>query len=108
MKNRTCVIREVKGIRQFIPIEDAVIVPGENIYHGLFGTDSVKDGPSDSHERTICLPQGEPRSLPLTCCHMGNVAPGRDWQSLSEPIRYQNNERVFVTHRQYLDLVGAA
>ena len=107
MKNRTCVIREIQGIQQFIPIEDAVIVPGENIHVGTFSSASVKDGPSGSHERSICLPQRQPRSVPLTCCQISAVAPAQGWQSISEPIAYQNNERVFVTRRQYLELIGA-
>jgi hypothetical protein len=62
MNRYTCVIRNVAGIDQYIPIADAFhIQPGERSYTGTFRTETVKDGPSGSHSRTICLPVEQPQ-----------------------------------------------
>lgn len=67
MNRYTCVIRNVAGIDQYIPINDAFnLAPGERTFTGLFNTDTVKDGPSKSHSRTICLPCGQPEVTILT------------------------------------------
>lgn len=56
----TCVLRQVRGLDQYIPIADAVGVKvGETSFTGTFLTDTVLDGPSNSHRRTICLPRGD-------------------------------------------------
>lgn len=101
---RTCVLRVVAGVENFIPVEDAVLVPGEKIYCGSFSEEKAKDGPSNSHERTICLVKTTPRCLPLTCCYTGSLAPSADWKSISGPLRYAGNERIFVSHRLYVEL----
>lgn len=52
-----CVLRQVAGLDQYIPLADAVTVdPQEMVYSGYFSRQTVKDGPSGSHVRTICLP----------------------------------------------------
>lgn len=67
MNRYTCVIRNVAGIDQYIPINDAFnLTPGERSFTGTFRTEVVKDGPSKSHSRTICLPCGTPEVKTLT------------------------------------------
>jgi hypothetical protein len=67
MNRYTCVIRNVAGIDQYIPINDAFnLLAGERSFTGLFTTEIVKDGPSKSHSRTICLPCGQPDVAILT------------------------------------------
>jgi hypothetical protein len=83
-----------------------VIQHGETVHIGYFESSTVKDGPSGSHERTICTPKQKPRTLSLTCCHIGMVAPSRDWRAISNPIRYSNNERIFISTRQAADLAS--
>ncbi len=55
---RTCVLRDVRGVQQYIPVEDAVnVTAGEKLFHGDFTSGTVKDGvPSGSHQRTVCDP----------------------------------------------------
>lgn len=102
---KTCVLRQVAGVDQYIPVEDAVIVEGENLYFGEFKLEHVKDGPSGSHERQICLPRASLKTLPLTSCHTGRVAPERGWKPISPELKQRCGERVFVSYRQYLDLL---
>lgn len=60
MAEQTCVIRQVNGIDQYIPINDAAfLTPGERSFRGIFTSEIEHDGPSKSHARTICLPRGE-------------------------------------------------
>ncbi len=74
---RSCVLRLVRGINQYIPVEDAVeLVAGEKLFHGEFTTDTVKDGPSGSHQRTVCDPTGPLTTNVLTECVLREVAPG--------------------------------
>ena len=64
---QTCVIRNVAGLDQYIPIADAFILnPGERSFTGTFANEQQKDGPSGSHLRTICLPRGELKTETLT------------------------------------------
>ncbi len=107
MSIRTCVLRNVAGIDQYVAIEDSIVVPGETIFLGEFNNDTIKCGPSDSDSRTICLPDGAPRPYPLTCCYIGVVAPSRDWVGMSGPLKEQGKERVFIPRRLHLELLGA-
>lgn len=74
MNRMTCVIRNVAGIDQYIPIADAVILnPGERTFSGLFHMEVEKDGPSKSHSRTICLPHGELQIAKLTVAQVKSL-----------------------------------
>lgn len=67
MTTMTCVIRTVAGIPQYVPADATFnFRADEPLYTGVFKTEVVKDGPSGSHERTICLPQGELNFVLLT------------------------------------------
>lgn len=101
---RTCVLRKVAGLEQYIPVEDAVLVSGEKIYFGSFYEEMEKDGPSGSHERRICLPEGKLQSLSLSNCYLGSTAPGKNWHSMSGALKYQDGERIFINHMQFLAL----
>jgi len=121
---RTCVIRTVRGVEQFIPVEDAVtIVPGETLFDGEFTTDTVKDGPSGSHSRTVCYPVGSPKKRSFsgedprpaageTTCVLREVAPG-DWQYVptAEVPSLVVGERLFVgvftSHKENLGPSGS-
>jgi hypothetical protein len=121
---QTCVIRPVRGVEQFIPAGDAVtIVPGEALYDGEFTTDIVKDGPSNSHERTVCYPVGTPRKrsfsganpIPAageTACVLREVKPG-DWQyvPVTSDLPTVVGERLFIgrfnTHEENLGPYGS-
>jgi hypothetical protein len=60
MTQQTCLIRNVAGCDQYIPVSDAFnIKPGERTFTGNFHNEIAHDGPSGSHARTICLPCGE-------------------------------------------------
>jgi hypothetical protein len=102
---RACVLRTVRGIDQFVPIEDAVIVSGENVFFGSFRSEDASDGPSNSHKLSICLPTGQFGTLPLTCCYLGQVAPDRSWSAVSDKIRNSNNERLFISAREIANLL---
>ncbi|MCC6977489.1 MAG: hypothetical protein IT343_04165 [Candidatus Melainabacteria bacterium] len=106
---QTCVIRLVRGVQEFIPAKDAVtIAPGETLFDGEFTTDIVKDGPSGSHERTVCYPVGTPRKRSFSgevvrpaageiTCVLREVKPG-DWQyvPVSNDIPLEVGERLFI------------
>jgi len=102
---QACVLRTVRGIDQFIPIEDAVIVAGENVFFGFFRSEGACDGPSNSHKLTICLPTGHFGTLPLSCCYLGQFAPDRSWSAVSDKIRHANNERLFISVREVANLL---
>ncbi len=110
---RTCVLRDVRGVQQYIPVEDAVsVTAGEKLFYGDFTSGTVKDGPSGSHQRTVCDPTGpltelvaggvsettrKPAGNALTECVLREVAPG-DWQYVptSEVSSLVEGERLFV------------
>jgi hypothetical protein len=110
---RTCVLRDVRGVQQFIPVQDAVeVTAGEKLFYGDFTSDTVKDGPSGSHQRTVCDPvgpltevvvgslsatTGKPADQALTECVLREVAP-EDWQyvPISEVPSLVEGERLFV------------
>jgi hypothetical protein len=57
-----CVLREVSpGDHQYVPVIEAILLDGENVYSGDFRSQVERHGPSGSHSRTICLPAGELR-----------------------------------------------
>lgn len=61
MNSMTCVIRNVAGLDQYIPINDAYgLKVGERAFTGSFRNEIEHDGPSRSHARTICLPLSQP------------------------------------------------
>lgn len=125
---RTCVLRLVRGVHQYIPIEDAVtLVAGEKLFHGDFTSGIVKDGPSGSHQRTVCDPQGpltevilggasattgKPKDQALTECVLREVAPS-DWQYVptAEVPSLVPGERLFVgvfaSHQENLGPSGS-
>lgn len=55
-----CVVREVAYRDfQYVPVNEVpAVVPGERLLVGSFRSLREKHGPSGSHERTICLPNG--------------------------------------------------
>lgn len=74
---RSCVLRLVQGVNQYIPVEDAVsLVNGETLFSGNFKTGTVKDGPSGSHVRTVCDPIGALTRHTVTEAVLREVAPG--------------------------------
>lgn len=110
---RTCVLRDVRSVQQYIPVEDAVqVTAGEKLFYGDFNSGTVKDGPSGSHQRTVCDPLGpltevviggasamtrKPSDHALTECVLREVAPN-DWQyvpTLEVPSLVEG-ERLFV------------
>lgn len=121
---QTCVIRTVRGVEQFIPAGDAVtLVPGETLFDGEFTTDIVKDGPSRSHDRTVCYPVGTPRKRSFTgevirpaggetSCVLREVKPG-DWQyvPVTNDLPVVVGERLFIgrfnTHEENLGPYGS-
>jgi hypothetical protein len=101
MSNRiVCVIRPVRGLDQYIPIDDAVTLnPGENAYIGEFDLDTEKDGPSKSHERRIGLPVGTLNTVPVTACVLRNLSvEGEDVQyvPVKEAGELVDGERLFT------------
>ena len=67
---RICVLRDVRGVQQYIPVQDAVeVIAGEKLFYGDFTSGTVKDGPSGSHQRTVCDPVG-----PLTEVVVGSLS----------------------------------
>lgn len=110
---RNCVLRNVRGISQYIPVEDAVhLVSGEKLFHGDFTTDTVKDGPSNSHERTVCDPQGPLTEYTLTECVLREVAPGdTQFVPTAEVPSLVAGERlvigVFNSHKENLGPSGS-
>lgn len=110
---RTCVLRDVRGVRQYIPVEDAVsVTAGEKLFYGDFTSGTVKDGPSGSHQRTVCDPVGplteviafgasattrKPADHALTECVLREVAPGdTQYVPTSEVSSLVEGERLFV------------
>jgi hypothetical protein len=110
---RTCVLRDVRGVQQYIPVEDAVnVTAGEKLFHGDFNSGTVKDGPSGSHQRTVCDPVGpltevivggasattlRPVDHTLTECVLREVAPGdTQYVPTSEVPSLVEGERLFV------------
>jgi hypothetical protein len=61
-----CVMCEVaQGEQQFVPVSEVVSIErSQTIFYGVFEMGSGKYGPSGSHTRTICTPQGELRRVP--------------------------------------------
>ncbi len=58
-QSTVCVIRTVKGIDQYVPVNTLPSVnKGERSFSGAFRLEYVNDGPSNSHRRTIALPSG--------------------------------------------------
>jgi hypothetical protein len=110
---RNCVLRSVRGIQQYIPVEDAVhLVSGEKLFYGDFTTDTVKDGPSNSHERTVCDPQGPLTEYTLTECVLREVAPGdTQFVPTAEVPSLVAGERlvigVFNSHKENLGPSGS-
>ncbi len=110
---RNCVLRNVRGVPQYIPVEDAVhLVDGEKLFHGDFRTDTVKDGPSNSHERTVCDPQGALTVHTLTECVLREVAPGdTQFVPTAEVPSLVSGERlvigVFSSHKENLGPSGS-
>lgn len=120
----TCVLRPVRGIDQYIPVEDAVnLTAGENMFFGDFTTAVVKDGPSNSHDRTVCDPTGPlvvlqfgaDRPRPAdgeTECVLREVKPG-DWQyvPVEKDMLLTIGERLFVgrfsSHQENLGPYGS-
>ena len=98
MNTMTCVLRNVRGLDQYIPLADAVnVTTDERVFVGTFTTDTVKDGPSGSHTRTICLPTGTLRET--TVRQIGRVFREvrgvTQWVPMSEVPFFTNQERVF-------------
>lgn len=95
---RTCVLRDVRGIKQYIPIEDAVaLVAGEKVFSGDFTVGTEKDGPSGSHVRTVCTPAGRLLELSITTCVLREVAPGdSQYVPTAEVPSVVPGERLFV------------
>lgn len=94
---RSCVARNVAGLDQYIPIEDVVaFVPGENIVTGLFNSETVKDGPSGSHERTICLPVGQVRVSQVQTCVLRELAGSQEYVPTGEVPVVEEGETLFV------------
>lgn len=109
--NRTCILRQVRGMAQYIPVEDAVKVePGEKLFYGPFSADTVNDGPSGSHKRTVCDPLGpltevivgggklrDVTGSALSECVLREVAPGdTQYVPTSEVPSLVEGERLFV------------
>ena len=95
---RICVLRDVRGVQQYIPAEDAVqVTAGEKLFYGDFNSGVVKDGPSGSHQRTVCDPTGPLTEDVLIECVLREVAPN-DWQYVptSEVPSLVEGERLFV------------
>jgi hypothetical protein len=95
---QTCVIREVKGIQQYVPVSEVPVLRNdEPVFSGEFTSEAVKDGPSNSHTRTICLPTGRiTRSLP---CVLRDISVERigDFQyvPVDEVPAVERGERIF-------------
>ncbi len=55
-----CVIRPVgPNDNQFVPINEAPVLEiGERVFIGPFSEQKENHGPSGSHQRTVCLPEG--------------------------------------------------
>lgn len=54
-----CVLREVNGIAQYVPLADvppALRVAGERLFVGTFSNHMEKAGPYGSDRRVICTP----------------------------------------------------
>ncbi len=125
---RTCVLRDVRGVQQYIPVQDAVnVTAGEKLFYGDFTSGTVEDGPSGSHQRTVCDPTGplievvvggasattrKPADHALTECVLREVAPS-DWQYVptSEVPSLVEGERLFVgafaSHQENLGPSGS-
>lgn len=74
MNNHTCVLREVRGISQYVPIKDVFnLEVGERTFTGQFREETEDDGPSGSHKRTICLPVGQPSVSTLTAADIAEL-----------------------------------
>lgn len=66
---RFCVLRTVRGVPQYVAIEDGrTFIPGETAFYGAFTEDRVTDGPSASDTRIVCDPAG-----PLTEVKLATV-----------------------------------
>lgn len=51
----SCVIREVNGIDEFVPVSEVPFVnPGEKVFTSVWSTYQVNAGPYGSHRRTLC------------------------------------------------------
>ena len=125
---RICVLRDVNGVQQYIPAEDAVnVTAGEKLFYGDFTSDTVKDGPSGSHQRTVCDPTGpltevlvggasattrKPADPALTECVLREVAPGdTQYVPTAEVPSLVEGERLFVgvfaSHQENLGPSGS-
>lgn len=104
--NSVCVLRSVAGIQQYIPVEDAVLKDNETLYLGVFDSDTVKDGPSGSHNRRICLPRQAVKQIKLGCCHLGDHAPDKGWLALTGPLQYAGKQRIFILQGIYASLMA--
>lgn len=54
-----CVLREVNGMAQYVPLEDVpatLRVAGERLFVGTFANHMEKAGPYGSDRRVICTP----------------------------------------------------
>jgi hypothetical protein len=97
--NRTCLIREVAGLDQYIPIGDVVhFRKSDRLFTGQFREETEKDGPSGSHVRTICLPVGQLESKPIDRCILRDVDGILQWvpvDEVPESLR-RKGERMLV------------
>ncbi|MBY0548767.1 MAG: hypothetical protein K2W95_15965 [Candidatus Obscuribacterales bacterium] len=94
---RSCVARKVAGLDQYIPIEDAVsFTGGEIIATGLFTSETVKDGPSGSHERTICLPVGWVRVSMTQICVLRELNGSQEYVPTCEVPVVEKGETLFI------------
>ncbi len=58
MTTMTCVLRNVAGISQYVPVSEVFqFEHKERSFTGTFRIEVEYDGPSKSHKRTICLPE---------------------------------------------------
>lgn len=94
----TCVVRDVSGVGQYIPLSDAVRVnPTEPVFVGDFNFAEEKDGPSDSNLRKIGLPVGTLQRLTVRECGrvLRDVNGITQWVPMSEVPFFNDGERVF-------------
>ena len=65
--HHVCVFRKVRGSDEYVPISEVFdLKVGERAFTGQFREETVHDGPSRSHKRTICLPVGQPSESTLS------------------------------------------
>jgi hypothetical protein len=97
-KNITCVLREVGGSMEYVPVNEVPFLRRDDrVFVGPFNSHEEKHGPSGSHTRTVCTPAGQ--IIEGSVCVIREVSPG---DSQFRPVAdvdarvLNNGERAFA------------